>query len=202
MMSCKTQLHLKFCIIIVMFSMLLSSCQYPVEKQKHTQSTSQICDAEHTEPEKDHCQVTEQDLEAINTGYFYFRNTDKEVAVNITVTAENPNTVVADYHKFVENHRAKEKSSQDGTVMFQTAFPLDAPVYYSIWFDMRSPEHSWIDIGYNFLNVILINGDTLEIVCDENGYDENGNPSFQLLLRIEHTCGGFTLYSGDITYYT
>ena len=115
-------------------------------------------------------------------------------AVNITVTAENPNTVVADYDKFVENHRAKEISSQDDTVLYLTAFPLYDPVYYSIWFDMRSPEHSWIDIGYHFLNVILVYGDTLEIVFAENGHE--------VLLRIEHAYGGYTLYSGLLSYYT
>ncbi len=201
-MGNKTQQHLKFYCLFVVFSILLSSCHYSADKRENTKIASRISDVELLESVVDNCQVTEQDIDSINPGYFYYRNSSKEVAVNITVTAENPNTVVADYHKYVENHRANEISTQDDTVMYQTAFPLDAPVYYSIWFDMRSPEHAWINIGYNFLNVILMNGDTLEIVYDENGYDENGNPIPQLLLRIEHANGGFSLFSGDITYYT
>jgi hypothetical protein len=193
-MSNKTQQHLKFCFLFVVFSILLSSCQYPAEKQENTDITLPTSDVGLIEPVEENYQVTEQDIESIKPGYFYFRNSEKEVALYITVTAENPNTVVADYDKFVENHHAKEISSQDDTVMYQTAFPLDDPVYYSIWFDMRSPEHSWTTGGYNFLNVILINGDTLEIVFDETGHD--------VLLRIEHAYGGYTLYSGQVTYYT
>ena len=174
-MSNKTHQHLKFCFLFVVFSILLSSCQYSAEKQENTQ-------------------VTKQDIRSIIPGYFYYRNSEKLVAVNITVTAENPNTVVADYDKFVENHHAKEISSQDDTVLYLTAFPLYDPVYYTIWFDMRSPEHSWIDIGYHFLNVILVYGDTLEIVFAENGHE--------VLLRIEHAYGGYTIYSGLLSYYT
>ena len=185
-----------------LFSILFSSCQYSIGKQENTGITSSKSDEELLESVEENYQATKQAIDSSTPGYFYFRNSEKEVAVNITVTAENPNTVVADYDRFVEDHRAKEISSQEDTVMYQTEFPLDDPVYYSVWFDMRSPEHSWIDIGYNFMNVILVNGDTLEIVCDESGYDESGKPIYQLLLRIEHAYGGFTMFSGDVTYYT
>ena len=196
-MSNKRQQHLKVCFLFVVFSILLSSCQYSAEKQKNTDITLPTSDVGLIEPAEENDQVTEQDIGSIIPGIFYFRNSEKQVAVYITVTAENPNTVVADYDKYVENHHAKEISSQDDTVMYQTAFPLYDPVYYSIWFDMRSPEHSWIDIGYNFLNVILTYGDTLEIV-----FYENGHGGRDVLLRIEHAYGGYTLYSGQVTYYT
>ena len=147
--------------------------------------------------------MTKQDIRSIIPGYFYYRNSETQVAFYITVTAENPNTVVADYDQYVENHHAKEISSQDDTVLYVTAFPFDHPEYNSIWFDMRSPEldmrspeHSRIDIGYCFLNVILYNGDTLEIVFAEN---EHGGSD--VLLRIEHAYGGYTIYSGEVHYY-
>ena len=192
-MSNKTHQHLKFCFLFVVFSILLSSCQYSAEKQKNTNIPLPTSDVGLNEPAEENTQVTKQDIRSIIPGYFYYRNSETQVAFYITVTAENPNTVVADYDKYVENHHAIEISSQDDTVMYLTAFPLDHPVYNSIWFDMRGPEDSRIDIGYFFLNVILYYGDTLEIVFAENGHE--------VLLRIEHAYGGYTIYSGEVHYY-
>ena len=182
-MSNNIQQHLKFCFLFVVFSILLSSCQYSAEKQENTQ-------------------VTKQDIRSIIPGYFYYRNSEKLVAVNITVP-EDPKALSDDYWQYVENHHAKEISSQDDTVLYVTAFPFDHPEYNSIWFDMRSPEldmrspeHSRIDIGYCFLNVILYNGDTLEIV-----FAENGHGGSDVLLRIEHAYGGYIIYSGEVHYY-
>ena len=193
-MSNNIQQHLKFCFLFVVFSILLSSCQYSAEKQKNTNIPLPTSDVGLNEPAEENTQVTKQDIRSIIPGYFYYRNSETQVAFYITVTAENPNTVVADYDKYVENHHAKEISSQDDTVLYLTAFQLYDPVYYSIWFDMRSPEHYRTTIGYHFLNVILCYGDTLEIVFAENGHE--------VLLRIEHAYGGYTLYSGLLSYYT
>ena len=185
-MSNKTHQHLKFCFLFVVFSILLSSCQYSAEKQKNTNIPLPTSDVGLNEPVEENDHETKQDIRSIIPGYFYYRNSETQVAFYITVTAENPNTVVADYDKYVENHHAKEISSQDDTVLYLTAFQLYDPVYYSIWFDMRSPEHYRTTIGYHFLNVILCYGDTLEIVFAENGHE--------VLLRIEHAYGGYTLY--------
>ena len=201
-MSNKTHQHLKFCFLFVVFSILLSSCQYSAEKQKNTNIPLPTSDVGLNEPAEENTQVTKQDIRSIIPGYFYYRNSEKLVAVNITVP-EDPKALSDDYWQYVENHHAKEISSQDDTVLYVTAFPFDHPLYNSIWFDMRSPEldmrspeHSRIDIGYCFLNVILYNGDTLEIV-----FAENGHGGSDVLLRIEHAYGGYTIYSGEVHYY-
>ena len=201
-MSNKTHQHLKFCFLFVVFSILLSSCQYSAEKQKNTNIPLPTSDVGLNEPAEENTQVTKQDIRSIIPGYFYYRNSEKLVAVNITVP-EDPKALSDDYWQYVENHHAKEISSQDDTVLYVTAFPFDHPEYNSIWFDMRSPEldmrspeHSRIDIGYCFLNVILYNGDTLEIV-----FAENGHGGSDVLLRIEHAYGGYTIYSGEVHYY-
>ncbi len=198
-MSNKRQQHLKFCFLFVVFSILLSSCQYSAEKQKNTNIPLPTSDVGLNEPVEENDHETKQDIRSIIPGYFYYRNSEKLVAVNITVP-EDPKALSDDYWQYVENHHAKEISSQDDTVLYVTAFPFDYPVYNSIWFDMRSPErspeHSQIDIGYCFLNVILYNGDTLEIV-----FAENGHGGSDVLLRIEHAYGGYTIYSGEVHYY-
>ena len=201
-MSNKTQQHLKVCFLFVVFSILLSSCQYSAEKQKNTIIPLPTSDVGLNEPVEENDHETKQDIRSIIPGYFYYRNSEKLVAVNITVP-EDPKALSDDYWQYVENHHAKEISSQDDTVLYVTAFPFDHPEYNSIWFDMRSPEldmrspeHSRIDIGYCFLNVILYNGDTLEIV-----FAENGHGGSDVLLRIEHAYGGYTIYSGEVHYY-
>ena len=201
-MSNKTQQHLKFCFLFVVFSILLSSCQYSAEKQKNTNIPLPTSDVGLNEPVEENDHETKQDIRSIIPGYFYYRNSEKLVAVNITVP-EDPKALSDDYWQYVENHHAKEISSQDDTVLYVTAFPFDHPLYNSIWFDMRSPEldmrspePSRIDIGYCFLNVILYNGDTLEIV-----FAENGHGGSDVLLRIEHAYGGYTIYSGEVHYY-
>ena len=201
-MSNKTHQHLKFCFLFVVFSILLSSCHYSAEKQKNTDITLPTSDVGLNEPTEENDHETKQDIRSIIPGYFYYRNSEKLVAVNITVP-EDPKALSDDYWQYVENHHAKEISSQDDTVLYVTAFPFDHPLYNSIWFDMRSPEldmrspeHSRIDIGYCFLNVILYNGDTLEIV-----FAENGHGGSDVLLRIEHAYGGYTIYSGEVHYY-
>ena len=181
-MSNKRQQHLKFCFLFVVFSILLSSCQYSAEKQKNTNIPLPTSDVG-------------LNIRSIIPGYFYYRNSEKLVAVNITVP-EDPKALSDDYWQYVENHHAIEISSQDDTVLYVTAVPFDHPLYNSIWFDMRSPEHSQIDIGYCFLNVILYYGDTLEIV-----FAENGHGGSDVLLRIEHAYGGYTIYSGEVHYY-
>ena len=194
-MSNKRQQHLKFCFLFVVFSILLSSCQYSAEKQKNTNIPLPTSDVGLNEPAEENTQVTKQDIRSIIPGYFYYRNSEKLVAVNITVP-EDPKALSDDYWQYVENHHAIEISSQDDTVLYVTAVPFDHPLYNSIWFDMRSPEHSQIDIGYCFLNVILYYGDTLEIV-----FAENGHGGSDVLLRIEHAYGGYTIYSGEVHYY-
>jgi hypothetical protein len=201
-MSNKKQQRLKFCFLFVVFSILLSSCQYSAEKQKNTNIPLPTSDVGLNEPVEENDHETKQDIRSIIPGYFYYRNSEKLVAVNITVP-EDPKALSDDYWQYVENHHAKEISSQDDTVLYVTAFPFDHPLYNSIWFDMRSPEldmrspeHSRIDIGYCFLNVILYNGDTLEIV-----FAENGHGGSDVLLRIEHAYGGYTIYSGEVHYY-
>ena len=194
-MSNKRQQHLKFCFLFVVFSILLSSCQYSAEKQKNTNIPLPTSDVGLNEPVEENTQVTKQDIRSIIPGYFYYRNSEKLVAVNITVP-EDPKALSDDYWQYVENHHAIEISSQDDTVLYVTAVPFDHPLYNSIWFDMRSSEHSQIDIGYCFLNVILYYGDTLEIV-----FAENGHGGSDVLLRIEHAYGGYTIYSGEVHYY-
>ena len=194
-MSNNIQQHLKFCFLFVVFSILLSSCHYSAEKQKNTDITLPTSDVGLNEPTEENDHETKQDIRSIIPGYFYYRNSEKLVAVNITVP-EDPKALSDDYWQYVENHHAKEISSQDDTVLYVTAVPFDHPLFNSIWFDMRSPEHSQIDIGYCFLNVILYYGDTLEIV-----FAENGHGGSDVLLRIEHAYGGYTIYSGEVHYY-